>query len=458
MAAATIECSQCQTILLLSDSLLQQVEGRTGSVTCKGCEQRIHLDWRGPSLSLGGAILIDDLELELDDEPPAEQRISEAHLSDRSSGGDSLTPQITEMNEGQAASPPAEMHRQDDSALPEELAEADVKSVRENSAPSHELQEVEGPSREAHHDSIPSHELQEVEDPSHEVHGSVVSGQESFAPEQGSGMPSERASRKPRRMLWLPAAAAASLLGGFWGGQLGTRLANTESAETPTPTISSVAQGVLSDAEPERAPTKRAEKAHPQEETLRELTVLPEYAAEIDGPSGEAKGDRAPRLDASIRQDNPENSVSPQGEPSQDGEMESERPGALRREAKTASSDVAGVSEAMEEKGAQEPDSADAQEAIEEPSLKPFSKKAARVALNAAMGNALSCRNQHDPVGTAQVVVTFAPSGRVTTATVNGFPFAGTEIGGCVARRFRAARIPAFSGSHVTVRKKVVLK
>jgi hypothetical protein len=51
------------------------------------------------------------------------------------------------------------------------------------------------------------------------------------------------------------------------------------------------------------------------------------------------------------------------------------------------------------------------------------------------------------------VQVTFATSGRVTTANVAGPPFGGTSVGGCVAGIFRKARIPAFSGNPVTVSK-----
>ena len=57
----------------------------------------------------------------------------------------------------------------------------------------------------------------------------------------------------------------------------------------------------------------------------------------------------------------------------------------------------------------------------------------------------------------ATVVVTFAPSGRVTSANVNGPPFAGTRTGGCIASTMRRARVPAFSGDHVTVSKTVTI-
>lgn len=85
----------------------------------------------------------------------------------------------------------------------------------------------------------------------------------------------------------------------------------------------------------------------------------------------------------------------------------------------------------------------------------PFNKDAAATALAAAVGRAQSCRKQSDPSGVARVVVTFAISGRVTSATVSGPPYAGTEIGGCIANNFRGAVVPAYSGEPVSVAKTI---
>ncbi|MBL8679244.1 MAG: hypothetical protein JNK05_08770 [Myxococcales bacterium] len=46
--------------------------------------------------------------------------------------------------------------------------------------------------------------------------------------------------------------------------------------------------------------------------------------------------------------------------------------------------------------------------------------------------------------GTAMISITFASSGRVTTAVVDP-PFSGTPMGSCMARAVRAATVPAFS-------------
>jgi predicted Zn finger-like uncharacterized protein len=83
----------------------------------------------------------------------------------------------------------------------------------------------------------------------------------------------------------------------------------------------------------------------------------------------------------------------------------------------------------------------------------PFSKASAISALGSAAGSAGGCKKPGGPTGTGKVQVTFAPSGRVTSATVMGPPFAGTAVGGCVAGAFRRAKVPAFSGNPVTVSK-----
>ena len=83
----------------------------------------------------------------------------------------------------------------------------------------------------------------------------------------------------------------------------------------------------------------------------------------------------------------------------------------------------------------------------------PFSKASAISALGAAASSAGSCKKPGGPTGPGKATVTFAPSGRVTTATVAGGSYAGTGVGGCVASVFRRAHVPPFSGSSVTVSK-----
>ncbi len=88
----------------------------------------------------------------------------------------------------------------------------------------------------------------------------------------------------------------------------------------------------------------------------------------------------------------------------------------------------------------------------------PFDADAARSALAGAVAQASSCRKPGDPSGVAAVTITFSPSGRVTSATIAGPPFAGTPTGGCIAATLRRARVPPFEGDMVTVRKTVEIQ
>jgi hypothetical protein len=91
-------------------------------------------------------------------------------------------------------------------------------------------------------------------------------------------------------------------------------------------------------------------------------------------------------------------------------------------------------------------------------STAPFDKSAASTALSQAAAQASSCRQQGDPSGTAQVEVTFSPSGRATRAIIGGPPFRGTATGSCIAQAMRSAQVPPFAGDLVTVQKRVVIQ
>ncbi len=84
-----------------------------------------------------------------------------------------------------------------------------------------------------------------------------------------------------------------------------------------------------------------------------------------------------------------------------------------------------------------------------------FNKGAATTALSAAAGRAKGCKTADGPTGSASVRVVFAPSGNVTSANVQGPPFAGTPVGGCIASAFRGASVPPVDGSPVAVSKTV---
>lgn len=78
---------------------------------------------------------------------------------------------------------------------------------------------------------------------------------------------------------------------------------------------------------------------------------------------------------------------------------------------------------------------------------------AVKAALSQAAAAAASCKKPNGPTGKGKATVTFATSGRVTSANVIGGTFGGNSVGGCVARVFRSAKVPPFSGSPVTVAK-----
>ena len=86
-----------------------------------------------------------------------------------------------------------------------------------------------------------------------------------------------------------------------------------------------------------------------------------------------------------------------------------------------------------------------------------FDRGAASAATGSAAARARTCKTAGGPTGTANVQVTFAPSGRVTIATVGG-PLAGTPIAGCIASAFKSATVPPFSGGPVTVSKSVTIE
>lgn len=100
-----------------------------------------------------------------------------------------------------------------------------------------------------------------------------------------------------------------------------------------------------------------------------------------------------------------------------------------------------------------------AQAAAPSPTNKPpapeFDRGAAATALAAAAGAAKGCSTPGGPTGTVRVRVVYAPTGKISSAQVEGAPIAGTPVGGCIAAAFRGASIPPFDGSPVSVSKSV---
>jgi hypothetical protein len=86
-----------------------------------------------------------------------------------------------------------------------------------------------------------------------------------------------------------------------------------------------------------------------------------------------------------------------------------------------------------------------------------FDVAAAKTALASAANNASSCREATGAMGNGKVSITFAPSGRPTSVAVTG-DLAGTTVGSCVARLFRAVKVPPFTGDPVSVSKAFSVK
>jgi hypothetical protein len=82
-----------------------------------------------------------------------------------------------------------------------------------------------------------------------------------------------------------------------------------------------------------------------------------------------------------------------------------------------------------------------------------FDRDSAANALSDAALRAATCKQLGGPTGPGQATVTFSPSGSVATASVGG-EFAGTMVGACITKLFRAVTVPPFSGEVVTVSKR----
>lgn len=85
-------------------------------------------------------------------------------------------------------------------------------------------------------------------------------------------------------------------------------------------------------------------------------------------------------------------------------------------------------------------------------------RSAAALAIALAGGAASACTEPGDPRGPTPVSVTFAPSGRVTSARIEGGPFQGTSTGSCIARTLRSATVHPFDGAPATVHGTVNLR
>lgn len=91
------------------------------------------------------------------------------------------------------------------------------------------------------------------------------------------------------------------------------------------------------------------------------------------------------------------------------------------------------------------------------PSGRPFDRAAALAALSQAALEARECKQVGDPSGEAIVKVVFAPSGAVSSVSIDP-PFAGTPTGGCIESAFTGARVPPFDGDAVEVEQRLTIE
>ena len=90
--------------------------------------------------------------------------------------------------------------------------------------------------------------------------------------------------------------------------------------------------------------------------------------------------------------------------------------------------------------------------------LAPFNAKAAKTNIANAAARLKSCKDASTPAGSASVVITFAPSGRVSDVTVTTPTYAGTRAGSCIVSKLKTALVPPFSGGPETVKKSVAIR
>ncbi len=85
----------------------------------------------------------------------------------------------------------------------------------------------------------------------------------------------------------------------------------------------------------------------------------------------------------------------------------------------------------------------------------PFDRAAAARVLSSV--DLSQCKRPNGDLGSGHVTVTFEPSGTASAANVDTSAFAGTTAGRCIAQSYRGAKVPAFSGSAITVGKTFTL-
>jgi hypothetical protein len=75
-----------------------------------------------------------------------------------------------------------------------------------------------------------------------------------------------------------------------------------------------------------------------------------------------------------------------------------------------------------------------------------------------ARNQALACHQGGRAGGTVEVVITFAPEGKVSHAVLHGEPIASAPVAGCIESYFKAMLIPPYDGAPFTIRETLTLR
>ena len=92
------------------------------------------------------------------------------------------------------------------------------------------------------------------------------------------------------------------------------------------------------------------------------------------------------------------------------------------------------------------------------PAPVPYDEPKLKQLTNVVVQKAEQCDRWGRATGTAQLFITFGPSGRVTQARLSGEPIASAPVSRCILHHARAISLPPFNGPAFTVSRKITLR
>jgi hypothetical protein len=103
-------------------------------------------------------------------------------------------------------------------------------------------------------------------------------------------------------------------------------------------------------------------------------------------------------------------------------------------------------------------DVATPEQAASPPSAPPYDTVKLKQILRWAVRNGEECHKGGRSIGTAQLFITFSPSGKVSEAQLVGEPIASAPVGRCILDYARAIFLPPFDGPSFTVSRTITLR